>query len=137
MEIAESGVTELPLLAIEISNWRRSGRRLRLETTVPSGNPWRTVTPSYYFWVSKSPIGDVLAGGFRWRRRPRVETVESGAELPLLAIEISNWRSCYGRLRLGQVEEIQVAKNLRVVAGPAEYVGDRSRSRSRFSSRTC
>ena len=47
--------------------------------------------PSYYFWVSKSPIGEALAGGFRWRRRFPVEIVESDAtELLLLGITISD-----------------------------------------------
>ena len=81
----ENSDDELLLLAIEISNWRRSGGRLPLETAAPSENPWRTVMPSYYFWLPKSPIGD----------------------------------RAYGRLRLGQVEEIQVAKNLQGVAGRA------------------
>ena len=48
-------------------------------------------------------------------------TENSDAALLLLAVKISNWRSCDGHLRLGRVEEIQVAKNLRVVTKPAEY----------------
>jgi hypothetical protein len=40
----------LPLMAIKISNWRSSGRRLPLETAVPRGNSWRT-PPGYHLWL--------------------------------------------------------------------------------------
>jgi hypothetical protein len=43
------------------------------------------------------------------------------AERLLLGIGISNWRPCYRRQRLRQVEGIQVAKNLRVVTGRAGH----------------
>ena len=147
----------LPLVAIEISNWRSCDGPLALEAAAPIENrgerhhrattfgyrnlqleklwpavsvgdggsewkSWRTAPPATTYGYRNLqleklwPAASVGDGGSQWK-----SVENSDAELLLLAIGISNWRSCDGRPRLGQVEENQVAKNLRVVTKPAEY----------------